>query len=328
MDQNTLNMDQNTKLKETPPVDPEVLKSARVHINKMKLHMREGIPFPGKLFVDDHEEMFKQITNLKFRPSDIISCGFSRSGNHWMFEVLNMILRQDCNFSGVNFLERLLEIQGSKLTDLVESLSEPRLLTSHMHPRFFLQGIAGKLSQSPPRIIYNLRSPKDALVSLYKFLAAFSGDGNFGGTWSEFFELQLAGEMVYGSWINHVAAWEKFIKDNPDVPVFVLQFEKLKENPVGVITDLCRFLGQPVTMAEDIAAATSFENMKAGTKEKEEKASAKYMKNGDSLAIGTGQLKTWKKTFTVDQNERFEKFFEECLTGNSLADLVREYVFA
>jgi len=116
------------------------------------------------------------------------------------------------------------------------------------------------------------------------------------------------------------------MSDNPDLPVFVVQYEKLKEQPVDVITDLCRFLGQPDTLAEQIATLTAFDNMKAGTQKKSKDMFETFFREHVGIA-SKGLVKYWKRKFTVDQSERFNKAFEERMAGRELGDRLRKYIY-
>ncbi|XP_005095450.2 sulfotransferase 1A1 [Aplysia californica] len=314
-------MDRVTSVK--PLSNPEVLESARAQFRVMKTYEKDGIPYLGSTFVSDFEEMFRQISDVKLKDDDVFLIGFMRSGNHWVSEILSMILRQTATFTDFYFHSRFPEIMGIEVHEKFQAIPEPRIIITHIHPNRLPRDVLKK----PVKFVYILRNPKDTLASWYKLTTSLNNDGDcFYGSWDEFFELQLTGEFCWGSWFQHVLAWEKFMKENPNVPVFVVQFEKLKEQPKDVIADLCRFLGRPDTLTEEIATATSFENMKIGTKEKEKEADKILMKEGETMAMVSGKTQQWKKRFTVDQNERFDKFFEEALAGNGLADRVKEYI--
>ncbi|XP_005095451.1 sulfotransferase 1A1 [Aplysia californica] len=300
-----------------------VLETARVQFCTMKTYVKDGIPYIFSCYVPDFEEMFRQISDAKLKDDDVFLCGFARSGNHWLSDILSMILSQKATFTEYHFHSRFPELMGLDVNKKFQAISEPRLFVSHLHPSRLPRAIL----QKPVKLVYVLRNPKDALASWYKVATSLRTDGDcFYGSWDEFFELQLTGEFSWGSWFQHVLAWEKFMKENPSVPVFVVQFEKLKEHPKDVIADLCHFLGRPDTLTEEIATATSFENMKIGTKEREKEADQIFLKDGKTMAMVSGKTQGWKKRFTVDQSERFNKFFEEALTGNGLADRVKDYI--
>ncbi|XP_035826651.1 sulfotransferase 1A2 isoform X1 [Aplysia californica] len=213
---------------------------------------------------------------------------------------------------------------NTKVDEKLQAIVGPRrIITSHLPPKFLPEDIFRK----QVKLVYIMRNSKDTLVSWYDMASKYEQDTvRFQGTWEEFLELQLAGEYLWGSWFEHVLAWEKFMSDNPEVPVFVAQYEKLKEQPADVIRDLCRFLGQPDTLAEQIATATSFDNMKAGTQKKSKDVFETFFREHVGIA-GKGLVKSWKTKFTVDQSERFNRAFEEKMARSELGNSLRKYIY-
>ncbi|XP_005111033.1 sulfotransferase 1A1 [Aplysia californica] len=305
-------------------VNAEVLERARKKLELIESTLFDGIRFAYfDGLVKDVDETMRHISKAKLRESDVLSCGYMRSGNHWIFEIVSMILTQNVQFSKELLENSFLEFLNDKVDQLLEALPEPKIITSHLRPNYLPTEVVAK----QVKVVYILRNPKDTLVSWYEMSTKYEQDNvRFQGTWEEFLELQLAGEYLWGSWFDHVLAWEKFMSDNPEVPVFVAQYEKLKEQPADVIRDLCRFLGQPDTLAEQIATATSFDNMKAGTEEKAKTGPEKFI-GEDAHVVVRGLVKSWKTRFTVEQSERFNKAFEEKMAGSELGDRLRKYIY-
>ncbi|CAJ0940102.1 unnamed protein product [Ranitomeya imitator] len=78
-------------------------------------------------------------------------------------------------------------------------------------------------------IIYTIRDPKDAAVSLYYFskMSTYFKDPE---NMDDFLKGYLTGNIPYGSWFNHVKGWMGLLgKDN-----FMFQtYEDLKKDRVG-----------------------------------------------------------------------------------------------
>lgn len=51
--------------------------------------------------------------------------------------------------------------------------------------------------------------------------------GNYSGTWDDFVELFARGDLVYGSWIDHVRGFWELKRQDPDSVLFV-SYEELK----------------------------------------------------------------------------------------------------
>ena len=125
--------------------------------------------------------------------------------------------------------------------------------------------------------------------------------------WDEFLELQLEGDYAWGSWFQHVEAWDAFIKANPDVDVHVVQFEKLKEDPEREIKALCHFLEKPDDLVKEISYATSFDVLRKSTDEKAKKESSKFLDENKkdtniSMSEGGGRVAGWRARFTHAQS--------------------------
>ncbi|XP_005102281.1 sulfotransferase 1A1 [Aplysia californica] len=302
----------------------KVLATALEKFDLIETTLFDGIRFaPYDGLMKDVPTTMDHISNAKLKENDVIACGYMRSGHHWMFEILNMIQTQKVEFSKDNAEDHFLEFMNDKVDETLEAISEPRVITSHLQPKFLPKDVVRK----PVKVVFYMRNPKDVLTSWYNLVAKYKPELlNYQWTWEEFLELQLAGEYLWGSWFEHVLAWEKFMSDNPEVPVFVAQYEKLKEQPADVIRDLCRFLGQPDTLAEQIATATSFDNMKAGTEEKSKILSDRFLSGHLDIAV-VGLIKSWKGRFTVEQSERFNKAFEEKLAGSEFGNRLRKYIY-
>ncbi|XP_012940564.1 sulfotransferase 1A1-like [Aplysia californica] len=313
---------ENTRNKDTPWSNVPVLEKAREKLAPLSFEVFDGIPYFSYQCVRDFSRMFEDIDNAELRDDDVITVGFPRSGNHWTFEVLTMIQQQSTDFAKDYYYRRVMECIGDTITEKLSSFPSPRILALHTR----MSRLPKKTVEKKVKVVYILRNPKDVLVSWYRLsYAAKLPENGFRGTWEEFYELQLTGEHPWGTWFDHVLAAEQYLQDNPDCRCFVLQYEKMKENAVDVIKQLCHFLGQPEAKAEDIAQRTNFRAMAEGMREKHENQVKSLLKEGEAFLV-KGEIGGWKRYFTVDQNERFNSMFEEKMRGCKLADSVRPYL--
>uniref|UniRef100_A0A0B7A917 Sulfotransferase domain-containing protein n=2 Tax=Arion vulgaris TaxID=1028688 RepID=A0A0B7A917_9EUPU len=166
------------------------------------------------------------VRNLDLRLDDVITIGFPRSGNHWTFEIVSMIISQTTDFQKDHFYSRLLEYLGPNVAATIEKISSPRYLTTH----YRMYDIPEQAISKQIKMVYILRNPKDVLVSLYNFVTSLSFDGSrFKSSWSEFFELQMQGLFPWGYWFDHVLAADRFLEKHPECPVHIFVYEKMKE---------------------------------------------------------------------------------------------------
>lgn len=301
-------------------LDPDSLERARSQIKKTKLDYYNGTLYFTQ-FTPDLEEQFRQISTADLKDDDILVNGFPRSGNHLVWEILHMILNDTTEFTDRTWTANVFDIWGNDVHKKMNAHAAPRVFGSHLRA----QRLPKAVLEKPIKLIYPIRNPKDVLPSWFNITTKLQEGERWPGDWNEFFELQMTGDFVYGSWFDHVNAFERFMKQNPQVKVHVIQFEKLLENPVKEISALCRFLGKSDSVAADIAEATSFENMKKKTQGKSDKENLKFATKDGQVSMSSGKTSSWKSKFTVKQNEVFDAVFEHLMKGNNLAELVREY---
>ena len=111
-------------------------------------------------------------------------------GNHWLWEMVNMVLKNKPEFEN-DVMERFLvdfeDLQSPELSRLSQ-----RVLVSHLPcqhaPRGVFQGEAVKM-------IYVLRNPKDVAVSAYNHLASITEDFRL-LSFSDFLELFMNGKGI------------------------------------------------------------------------------------------------------------------------------------
>ena len=174
------------------------------------------------------------------------------------------------------------------------------------------------------KVVNVLRNPKDVAISEYYMYQATSGLGNFAGGWKIFFEMFVTGNVIYGSWFPWVKNWYMKCKDNSNV--LFITYEQLKENPKEMIGTLAKFIGVDLTedVLFEIAKQTSFKYMK-------EKKTYYMIPNMDLMVneeispfLRKGVVGDWKTHFTVEQNEIFDRLFdEEMVHFKEVTDLMK-----
>ncbi|VTJ92300.1 Hypothetical predicted protein, partial [Marmota monax] len=109
-------------------------------------------------------------------------------------------------------------------------------------------------------MIYLARNAKDVAVSFYHF-DLMNNFQPFPGTWEEYPEKFMTGDVAYGSWFNHVKGWWKKKEEHP---ILFLYYEDMKENPKEEIKKITRFLEKNLNdeILDKIIHHTSFEVMK------------------------------------------------------------------
>ncbi|XP_073427289.1 sulfotransferase 2B1-like [Dendrobates tinctorius] len=244
---------------------------------------------------------------FQVRDDDIFSITYPKSGTTWMIEILSLIQKNGDptwsntvpNWERVPWIE---ELDYAK--KLQQSEEHPRLITSHMPRHMFMKSFNG----SKAKIIYTIRNPKDAAVSLYYFsiMSTYFKDPENMDTFLKEF---LTENIPYGSWFNHVKGWMGLLgKDN-----FMFQtYEDLKKDLRGSVIKICKFIGKELDdeAVDSVVKNASFKNMKQNNMANYSTWPSVYMDQEKSPFLRKGVVGDWKNHFTVAQNEYFDKIYK------------------
>uniref|UniRef100_A0A8C3SJW3 Sulfotransferase n=1 Tax=Chelydra serpentina TaxID=8475 RepID=A0A8C3SJW3_CHESE len=219
-----------------------------------KYFTHKGVLFPCLNY--SHEALSYVENEFQVRDDDVFNVTYPKSGTNWMLEILCLIrcdgdpgwVRSVLNWERAPWVESQLE---SAL-----KYPAPRLLCSHLPVQLFPKS----LQRSKAKVIYTLRCPKDVLVSMHHFskLLLLLKDA---GSLDPFLEDFLSGNVIYGSWFDHVTGWMG-LKGNENF--FSITYEELQEDPRGSVRRICHFLGKELS-EEQVAAVVenaSFQSMR------------------------------------------------------------------
>ncbi|XP_070537465.1 sulfotransferase 1C2-like [Ptychodera flava] len=251
-------------------------------------------------------------------------CFVNFPGTNWTMEIVDAIQHID-NLDILkerSLMEKMpmLELGPSTHPDLVEdgivgipsniltyfnNAPSPRRMPTHLLPEFSPTQL---FTKKPKTVIVN-RNPKDCLASLrswhasVRFLKPIS--------WDEIFEQYMRGHTVYGDYCHFTKAWAKY-KNEPWV--LWMQYEDMKMNHKGAVKRIAEFMGKTLTegQIDEVVRVTSFDYMKEANK---------TIKGRDVMLRPEGAWQRkgvsgdWKNTFTVAQNEIFDKHYAENIKG-------------
>ncbi|VDI67031.1 Hypothetical predicted protein [Mytilus galloprovincialis] len=264
----------------------------------------EGIPYPTFLTFRNKgaEQTIQGIKDFQSRETDIMICTHSKSGTHWTYEILALIIS--------NTTELAKETKGEKMLEAIPDLSvldalpSPRILDTHVQ----FQNIPTRHVEKGGKIIHMIRNPKDVSVSLYNHARKDVITLNLDIPWNEYFEIWMTGKLPYGSWFDYELGMEQAEKDHPGL-IYTCYYEDVKKNPTKEIKKLADFLEINVTdeTIDGIAKATTFDNM-----QKNKMDGSKFVSDdGQGFIYRKGEIGDWKNYYTVAQNERYEALFKE-----------------
>ncbi|XP_046581126.1 sulfotransferase 1B1-like [Haliotis rubra] len=245
-----------------------------------------------------------QIKSVSMRPDDVFCPAFPRTGTHWLYEMVSMLLSGKAETIQESKIKHQLEFTPNE--ELIK-LPSPRAINTH----FRLSDAPEDLKEKKCKLIYNLRDPRDVAVSLYHCyidLVYSECECSFEG----FLYLFLEGKAEAGGLFHHCRDAEEYFKENPDIPVYFNIYEETLKDPVLAVQRLSDFLGLPRNdeLCQAIADKCHFSNMKI------DKDKFALKTDGENLLYRKGKVGDWKNYFTDQMLEDYYRVYEEKMAGS------------
>ena len=195
--------------------------------------MAEFGQIAGELFRPD--EVATGVKSYRPRPSDVIISPYAKCGTTWLQQIFHTLrTRGDFDFDDISRVVPWIETAAIVGLDLeAAQRAEPRGFKSHLGYGAVPKGA---------RYIVSLREPKDALVSMYRFMEGWFLEP--GAVPMEAFAQTWLGRTAGGNdiWSHLLSWWGQ--RDNPDV--LVLSYERMNADPEGTVRKVAAFCGIPL----------------------------------------------------------------------------------
>ncbi len=187
--------------------------------------------------------------------------------------------------------------------NFVASLTTPRFIKTHLtydltpyHPE--------------AKYIYVARNPFDCAVSFYYHTKGFIKHYDFAeGTFADFFECFMAGEVDWGDYFDHLIPW---INHKQDTNVLFLTYEGMKSNLKQEIIRIARFLGSSYVkkVANNKILASILEHTNFTSMSQNQSRWSSQRPANMTPFIRKGEVGDWRSHFSVNQTQRLTEKFQ------------------
>jgi hypothetical protein len=195
--------------------------------------MAEMGQIQGRLLKPD--EVQAAVQGFRPRPTDVIISPFAKSGTTWLQQTFHTLrTRGDMDFDDISRVVPWIETSAALGLDLnAPQKAEPRGFKSHL---------PYDLTPKGARYVVSLRDPKDALVSVYRFMEGWFMEpgavplSTFAQTW-------LGPPRPGNDYWRHLTSWWAE-RDNPQV--LLVSYEHMVADPEAAVRRLAAFCGFPL----------------------------------------------------------------------------------
>ncbi|XP_021365258.1 amine sulfotransferase-like isoform X1 [Mizuhopecten yessoensis] len=261
-------------------------------------------------FIGNVKDHLDAIDDMAVREDDTFVISYPKSGTHWMFTLAKMLRTGDTSYHGSPTFLDFNEMEK------LNNMPSPRIFATHM----IFDRLPRQAREGKGKILVIFRNPKDVVASLHEFIKKLDHSDVI-ASWPGLLKFYMEGKMTYGSWFDHIQAWDKTKKEYKGDNIMYLIYEDMKKDLRSHVGEIAPFLGAntETDFLDKVTDKCTFRNMVSeATKTFTPDDQWKEVTSTKTLPIyRKGEIGDWKNHFTVAQNEYFNKVYEEKMANNS-----------
>ncbi|KAM9233142.1 amine sulfotransferase-like [Dugong dugon] len=253
-------------------------------------------------------DLLENLEDFEIRDDDIFIITYPKSGTIWTQQILSLIYFEEHrnSTSHLETLDRVPFLEYNvREVDFVNRPS-PRLFTSHIPYYLAPKGLKNKKA----KIIYIYRNPKDVLISYFhfsKFVTLFEASD----TIEEFMKKFLDGKVMGSLWFDHIRGW---YEHKHNFNILFMMYEDMKKDLRSSVLKICHFLEKELSdeAVDAVVRQATFQNMKSDPQANYVQIlkSQLAMRTDEGHFLRKGTIGDWKRHFTVEQSEMFDRIFQ------------------
>ncbi|XP_061179015.1 sulfotransferase 1E1-like [Saccostrea echinata] len=276
------------------------------------MHLPPFVPL-----MKDAKKRFEEIRDMECRKDDVIIAAYSKSGTHWIWEIVCMLLKGRAEYAKET--KEFLFLEAIPDMSVVHNLASPRPLNTHFPYRW----LPKQHVQNGGKIVHIIRNPKDVAVSLYHQLlqSGLFNDFNFKTFLDQMF---LGPACPFGTWFKYEREFEEAEKNDKFGSIHTIHYENMKKNPEEETRKLAQFLEVNTTeeLIAEIVDKCSFDKLKQIDSSFKDQSHLKRVIGAEGIKVPDiyrkGKIGDWKNHFTVALNEQFDDIFKEEMKDSSI----------
>ncbi|KAL6462264.1 hypothetical protein MHYP_G00286860 [Metynnis hypsauchen] len=271
-----------------------------------------GLLLPKIVHSEDSLDYFR---TFNVQNDDTFVISYPKSGTTWMQEIIPLLLNGGdlTPVESIPNWDRMPWLEETRAVLVMDKMSAPRTMVSHMpYPL-----MPSTFSSSKAKAIYIARNPKDVLVSSFYFhqMASFLDDP---GTFEEFMDKFLAGQVLFGKWTDHVKSWR-----NTDLGdrILYITYEELIQDLRGALERMLSFLGRQMSeeVLDHVTEHCRFKNMKNNNMSNYSLVPQEVMDSSKSPFLRKGIAGDWKNHFSPELEAKFNAVIRKELEGSGIS---------
>ena len=256
------------------------------------------------------------ISGLEYQaqPEDVFITTYPKCGTTWVQHIVWLIQNHGNPLPAQKSISEEIPHLEEAGKALVETLPRPRVIKTHLPYAMTPHHPAAKY-------IYVARNPYDCVVSFYYHTKGFVQHYDFAdGTFDEFFECFITGDVDFGDYFDNLLGW---YKNSDDRNILFLTYEQIKADTAKVVLRIAEFLGpryleqvKDKEILNRILDHCSFQKMS-----QDQNRWSSQRPDNMTPFIRRGEVGDWKNHFSSEQFQRLTEKLVTKTKGTKLASL-------